>query len=346
MEKKFSLISVALILVLCLTLVAGCGQKTDKKETTDESLKAVELTVAGQDPEDHPNTIALRELKERVEKETDGRIKMSIYPANQLGDYTTMYEEVMKGSIDMALINVPSQYEPRMEFLYVPYLATSYEEVPQIYSRDSVVGKEFAKLNEESGVKWLGFSMSGCVGIATTKEMSNPTDFGADKGVMIRIPGMDIFKHHMSDFGFRTVTIPYAELYTALQTGVADGCIGTSPLDTYSTVKDVIDYYYLYNVFFDCMSYVANMEKFSSLELQDQQLIIDICDELSKRSVSAAIERDKKYLNLLEDNGVEIVEFKQEELEALAKDTREISWPKMYERLSEELMNTLRQGLE
>jgi TRAP-type C4-dicarboxylate transport system substrate-binding protein len=88
------------------------------------------------------------------------------------------------------------------------------------------------------------------------------------------------------------------------------------------------------------------MEKFNSLELQDQQLIIDICDELSKRSVSAAIERDKKYLDLLEDNGVEIVEFKQEELEALAKATREISWPKMYERLSEELMNTLRQGLE
>jgi len=336
------IICLILVVSIIFTMTVGCSKG---EETNESGQKVFELRVAGQDPEDHPNTIALRELKERVEASTDGRIKMTIYPAGQLGDYTTMYEEVMKGSIDMALINVPSQYEPKMEFLYVPYLATSYDEVEDIYNMDSVVGQEFAKLNSENDVKWLGFSMSGCVGIATTKELKNPTEFGIDKDVLIRIPGMDIFKNHMADFGFRTVSIPYAELYTALQTGVADGAIGTSPLDTYSTVKDVINYYYLYNVFFDCMSYVANEETFNSLLPEDQELIIGICDELSKKSIEQAKARDDEYLAKLEEGGVEIVEFTPEELKSFAKDTRDITWPKLNDRLSEELMTTLKEGL-
>ena len=336
-------ISLMLVAVMLFTMSVGCSKKT---EEADSGQKVFELRVAGQDPEDHPNTIALRELKERVESSTDGRIKMTIYPAGQLGDYTTMYEEVMKGSIDMALINVPSQYEPKMEFLYVPYLASSYDEVEEIYNMDSVVGKEFAKLNKENDVKWLGFSMSGCVGIASTKELENPADFGMDKGVVIRIPGMDIFKNHMADFGFRTVSIPYAELYTALQTGVVDGCIGTSPLDTYSTVRDVINYYYLYNVFFDCMSYVFNDETFNELLPEDQELIIEICNELSIKSVAQARERDNEYLKKLEECGVEIVEFTPDELKGFAKETRDETWPKLADRLSEELMTTLKEGLQ
>lgn len=332
-----------LVLILCVSLMVGCG---GKDVTTSSGEEVIKLRVAGQDPEDHPNTIALNELAKRMEERTNGRIKMTIYPANQLGDYTSVYEEVMKGTIDMALINVPSQYNEKFEFTYLPYLATSYDHVPKIYGVGSVVGQEFAKLNAESNVKWLGFSMSGCIGIATSKELKDPVEFGADKGCMIRVPGMILFKNHMTDMGFRTVTIPYSDLFTALQTGTADGCVGTSPLDTYSTVRDVIKYYYLYNVSFDCMSYIMNMDKFNSLKAEEQQLLQDICAELSEKSIASAYERDEEYIKKMEDMGIKIVRFTPEELELFAEKTREKTWPSLESRYGADLINTLRKAVE
>ncbi|HKL10659.1 MAG TPA: TRAP transporter substrate-binding protein DctP [Clostridia bacterium] len=340
MKRFFSLF---LALVMLVSVTAGCAKGAEQSE---DGQQVVELRVAGQDPEDHPNTIALRELKEKVEAGTEGRVKMTIYPANQLGDYTSMFEEVMKGSIDMALINVSGQYEPRLEMQYVPYMATDYEQVEKTFSRDSIVGEEYGSLLSDLGVKWLGFSMSGFVGVSTTKKLENPTEFAAEKGILLRVPGMEVWKTPMTEFGFRTVSVPYAELYTALQTGVADGAVGTSPLDTYSTVKDVIKYYYKYNAFVDAMSYIANKEKFDSLLPEDRELIISTVDELSKGSIKNAKKTDEEYLGKLEECGVEIIEFTQEELKSFEESTKEVTWPKLNDRLTKELMDKLKAGLQ
>lgn len=327
------------LIILSLCLFVACENDSDTTQTGD---KVVELRVAGQDPEDHPNTIALRELAERFEAGTNGRIKMSIYPANQLGDYTSVYTEVMKGTIDMALINVPSEYNEKFEMIYMPYLTNGYANVQDIYSYDSEFGMEFSKFHEEAGVKWMGFNMSGLLGIATNKEIKNPTEFGVDKDVLLRVPPLDLFKNHMVDLGFRTVTIPYSDLFTALQTGTAEGVVGTSPLDTYSTVRDVIDYYYLYNISFDCMSYIMNMDLFNSLKPEDQELLVDICRDLSSKSIANAKERDYEYLRKMEDeNGIKIIEISPEDIEVLAEKTREKTWPTLIPRYGEDLINKM-----
>src|SRR5690606_3013456 len=107
------------------------------------------------------------------------------------------------------------------------------------------------KLLEEAGIKYLGFHVEGLGGIGTVKPLKNVTDPGADKGVLLRVPPIDIYKQAMDDFGFRTVSIPYAELYQALQTGVADGWAGGPPVANYHDVSDVIKHYYQYNDWFE-----------------------------------------------------------------------------------------------
>ena len=185
--------------------------------------------------------------------------------------------------------------------------------------------------------------MTGGVGITTTKPLKNVEEPLKDKGVMIRIPQMEIWKHTMADMGFRNVGIPYAELYTSLQTGIVDGSIGTSPLDTYSTVRDVVKYYYLYNVFYDNMSYIMNKDLFDSLKPEEQQLFVDLCREYNIKSIERAEATDEEYLKKLHDEkGVEIVEIPQEALDAFAKQIRENTWNKMEERLTSDLLNKLK----
>ena len=80
MRKRSKLISIFLIAIMSLTLIAGCGGGGG-----GEAEDKVTIRVAAQDPEGHPNIDALNEIKAKVEEETNGRIEMKIYPANQLG---------------------------------------------------------------------------------------------------------------------------------------------------------------------------------------------------------------------------------------------------------------------
>ena len=48
----------------------------------------------------------MKEVAKEVSAKSNGRIDIKIFPANQLGDYTLVYEELIRGTIDMALISV------------------------------------------------------------------------------------------------------------------------------------------------------------------------------------------------------------------------------------------------
>ena len=65
----------------------------------------------------------LQKLADEVAKEigqkTKGRIEIKVFPGNQLGDYTLVYEELIRGTIDMSLTSVPSQFDPRLELMYI-----------------------------------------------------------------------------------------------------------------------------------------------------------------------------------------------------------------------------------
>jgi TRAP-type C4-dicarboxylate transport system substrate-binding protein len=46
-------------------------------------------------------TRAMMQLAEQVEKESNGRLKIEVYPASQLGDAVSQIEGVMMGSLEM-----------------------------------------------------------------------------------------------------------------------------------------------------------------------------------------------------------------------------------------------------
>jgi TRAP-type C4-dicarboxylate transport system substrate-binding protein len=94
-----------------------------------EAAETLKIRMAGQSPLEHQATIHQMKFAKEIEEATDGRIQIKVYPANQLGDYIQVYEEVIKGSIEMALISVPSQFDQRLEITYFPYMVENYDQV-------------------------------------------------------------------------------------------------------------------------------------------------------------------------------------------------------------------------
>lgn len=328
--RFFSLMAVFLVAIMGLTSPA------------DAAGKKLRIKVASQYAKDHPATQALEEFKKRIESETDGRIKIQLFPANQLGDYTQVYEELRRGTIDMGLISVPSQFDTRLEVTYLHYLAMNYEEARKIYAQGSKLFNAMDNLHEALDVKFLGFNVEGFGGLGLAKKPDNMRDPAAAKGILLRVPPMAVFKVTADDQGFTTVSVPFAELYTALQTGVADGWSGGPAIVNYLQFRDVIKYFLVNNNFFENTSYLMSAKLWKSLDPADQNLIADAVAGLSLKSFDIAQKGDEEYQALLTKAGIEVVKLSDAELQAWADHCRKVTWPKLEERLSKELLDELK----
>ncbi|ATW27023.1 TRAP transporter substrate-binding protein DctP [Candidatus Formimonas warabiya] len=344
MRRKGRLVlGIFLCLVVLASLIGiGCGAAKNEEPAQGGEEQKLTLRLATQHPVEHMATKSAEKIKEKIEKETNGRITVTVYPANQLGDYTQIYEEIMRGTIDMAHISVPDQFDARLSIGFLPYIGRDYAEIEKVFTQDSYLYNEVSKMHEKLGVKFLGYYGEGFGGIGCAKMPQDPVNFNADKGLLVRVPPMDVFKLAAEDLGFRTTTIPYAETYSALQTGVADGWVGGPPNLNYMWFRDVIKVFLQYNNSFESTSYLMNLKLWNSLSPEDQKIIADAFGEQCKESFTLAEQEDKMYRDKLKEEGIEVVEFSPDELKAMADHVREVTWPKLTKNLTEELVNGLK----
>lgn len=345
----------SVVLLSFVLMLAACGGNNSSSDGSSSSSdggsegksgEQIQLKIAGYQPEDHPSTQALYKFAEDVEKNTDGRITAKVYPASQLGDYITVYKEVMEGTIEMALITTPSETDPRLDLLLAPYMATSYEKVEQIFSPGSYVLEKMQEVNNEQGVYMLGVHANGFGGIGTTKEIKNLTDSDADKDLLLRTALGPIYSEPMKDLGFRIMTIPFADLSNALQTGTVDGWSGGEASLNYFGFRDIIKYFYTTNDFFNADAFYINKELWDSLSDEDQAVIQAAAVELTKTSIETAQGYDEEYLKKLEEEGIEVIRLSEEEVEQLASIVREKTYPKLKEAMGEEFIDGLLEYLE
>src|SRR5690625_277188 len=139
MKKKNLMVFMSIVFAMILAACSS-GTDTDEKDNSNASSDEGEVTylrAAGEFPVDHPVTEGLFEFAEKVNTESDGRIEIDVYPAGQLGDYTAVYDEVSRGTIEIAQITVPSELDNRFELVYMPYLTTNYPDLEQVYGSAS-----------------------------------------------------------------------------------------------------------------------------------------------------------------------------------------------------------------
>lgn len=340
MKKKMGLLLVSIVFIIALTACGGGDTSTSGESGT------LKLQVAGQNNEDHPNTIALNKMAESIYEKTNGRIELEIFPANQLGDYTLMYEEISKGTVDMGLISTPTHLDSRLEMNILPYLFSNYDQVREHYKLDTFFGETLQGIHNDQNIQLLGYFAEGFGGIGTVKEINEPLNPEANKDVLLRVPGIEITATNAKNMGFNTVSVPYADLYQALQAGTAEGWTGGHPLVNYLQFGDIIKYYYQYNDFFEATHLLINEDLFDSLDEADQQIIQEASDTLTNESFDIAEQNDIEYRQKMEDKGIEVIEFTDEELKQLADHARENTWPSAKETIGNDLLNDLLENIQ
>ena len=288
--------------LLLLVFIAPCAGAAE-----------VTLRFAGQFPDGHYATKLMRDIAGGVNQRTNGRIAIEVYPANKLGDYTLVYEDLMKGKVDMALITNSGQFDPRLE---LPNLNVfpSYESAAKDFAPDSWLAKRISEYNTRLGVKFLGFHIEGMTGIASTKKIKIPLDPNSNKGVLARVPLTTVYPEIIRSQGYRTVSLPYAGLAAAVQEDSCDAVTGVSTGAAATDLAGVVKYWYNLNYTIETLSYLMSADTWDKLREDDLAIIYSEVAKASKRSLETARQNDEMNLERMKKSGIKVFTYTEKEL--------------------------------
>ena len=338
--KKGKLLLLGVFAAVIALVLCACGETSTGEATTKEDFEPVVLRYSTMMSTEHVSYEVAQEIAAEVKEATEGRVSIDIYPSNQLGDWTQVYDELMMGTIDMAHSSVPETYDPRMGVGYFPYLAVDYDELGELFADGSFLWNSMSEMQANQGVKFMGFFCEGLCGVATTKELDNYNNLES-KNIKIRSAAMDVYLKPLAFMGFDTASINSSDTFAAIQTGVVKGYAGNTAMTSYLNYRDLIDYYYAYNVNPEVTQIMMSQKTYDKLLPEDAAAIEAICKEKCMESVSVAEQMENEYFQLMEESGITVVRFTDEELNYLAEQVRENVWPELAETYTAEFIENL-----
>ncbi|WP_167851825.1 C4-dicarboxylate TRAP transporter substrate-binding protein [Vibrio tasmaniensis] len=207
MKLKFKLSSSTLLISLALSA----------SSTASEHLLKISMAVNETDP----TYKGALQMKEAVEKRTNGELEIQIYPNSQLGPVEDVQEQAMFGE-NIALITDSgrlSVFSKEVGIIGVAYAAKDYNQMKKLIESKSF--KEWENNIQDEGLNVLSFNWyQGSRGFMTNKLVNKPSDL---EGLIIRTPGAKVWTESVSALGATPTSLPWADTYTAMQQGTIDG---------------------------------------------------------------------------------------------------------------------------
>ncbi|WP_207061618.1 TRAP transporter substrate-binding protein DctP [Motiliproteus sp. SC1-56] len=266
-----------------------------------------------------------------VKLATDGDVKVKIYAASALGDYTSVQERISVGAVDMAVQPAAAAADRKMQISSFPYLAENWDQARKIYGPNGVIYNTMKELYAKQDITMLAAYPVYFGGIALNRDAVAPGDVNAEKGIKVRVPGIKSFQLTGDALGYISSPIPFSEAFTAVQTGVVDGVIGSGAEGYYASFRDVTKTYLPMNTHFEVWYMIINSETLADLDAEDREALQKAALDFEAKRWSRAKADQAAYEQKLADNGATIVELSDEELAAAAQKVRTDVWPQILE---------------
>ncbi len=315
-----------LVLIVCAISLTGIVQ-------------AKTLKISHVRPQDTAIDIDLRWFSETLESESGGAIKTKIYPASALGDYTVVQERVGLGAVDMACQPPASAADKRFQVVYFPYMVKDWAQARKNYSPGTPLRKVVGELYAEQGIHLLAAWPVYFGGIALNREPVSPGDPEAAKGIKLRVPPMKTFQLMADNTGYLGTPIPFSDAFTAVQTGVVDGVIGSGAEGYYSSFRDVTKYYIPANTHFEVWYLIINKEYYDGLSDDMKKQLQSVADQFETRRWESAEADQAANEKRLADYGATIVPLQEAEIAAIADKIHKTVWPEVLKDVGEDWGN-------
>jgi TRAP-type C4-dicarboxylate transport system substrate-binding protein len=291
MTKSLKLAALALLAALSANTAAKAQQFTIKvssptvNDVTHEWMKA---------------------FKAGVEGRSNGRLKVEIYPANQLGQIPATVEGVALGTIE---VTAPATgflvgLEPRFQLFDAPGLFDSMTHARKVLS-DPGIRDRLASFGSRKGVEILAIYPHGPLMLLSHKPVRTVVNF---QGQKIRVPGAAPL--HLEPFrklGASPISMPLGEVLPALQNKAIDGLIGGAPIFPTFKYYDVAKALTELPSSFLVVAAVSNRDFLKSLGPELEQIVREEARKAEEFAAEWGVQDMEQVYGTWRKNGGEII---------------------------------------
>lgn len=225
------------------------------------------------DPFDNPTGAMATVFKSIVEAGTNGSVLVQTFPSGQLGKDKDALQQVKAGVIEAGIHSVGgfASVYPLIGVLDIPFAFPNISKTYEVF--DGPFGQKLAgDIEKKTGLHVLGFGDSG--GFFHLTNSKRPIHTPADMaGIKIRTMGLDTHKAIITAMGGQPAAISWSEVYTALQTGVADGQMNPIPIIAFAKFQEVQKYLTLSGHIFAPYVWTMNGKFWDSLSDNEKEVV-------------------------------------------------------------------------
>ena len=217
-------------------------------------------------------------FKERLEKHTNGRATVNIYPAAQLGSDVNIAKELQNGSFDFEIIstNKLGAFFPPIDLYSLPFLFPDFDAVAKVVKSEQHK-KLMADMEKKAGFKSLAFIGSGFRNVTNSKRpIEKPEDM---HDLKMRVPQNRVEIAMFKALGASAVPVSDGELFTALQQGLVDGQDGSALWAYAKKIYEAQKYMSLTAHQLSCSTFIMSGRVFKTLPADIQNAILKAASE-------------------------------------------------------------------
>ena len=290
-------------LMICfglLTILLGCSTNNGTRT----------LKIAHGLDTNHSVHLAIEEMREKLEKISKGKMRIEIYPNQQLGSERQCLELLQLNALDMTKVSVGvlENFAPKTKVLSLPFMFRNREHAFKVL--DGEIGKDLLKSTEQYWLKGLGFYDAGSRSFYTkSKAINTPDDLNGMKiRVMESVTAMDMVRN----LGGSPTPISSGEIYTALQQGVVDGAENNPPTFYASRHYEICKFYSLdeHTIIPDVL--LINTNKWDQLSAEEKKWLAVAAKHSIAYQRKLWLASEKEALTAVAKAGVKIIRPKKE----------------------------------
>lgn len=250
---------------------------------------------------------------QEIEKRTEGRYKIDVFPASQLGKEADINQGLKLGTVDMIISGssfAARDYKP-IGVTYFPYIFRNPAHL--IAYTKSDVFKRLAKgYEDKTGNIITAVSYYGTRHTTSNKAIEKCGDMA---GLKMRVPDVPAYLAMPRACGANTTPIAFAEVYLALQNGTVDA--QENPLTTieakkfYEVQKNIV----LTGHIVDHLNTLISKSRWASLSDEDKKIFVEVMQQAAERTTKIIEERENALVDDFKKRGLTVTEVDKADFE-------------------------------
>ncbi|MGO4448518.1 sialic acid TRAP transporter substrate-binding protein SiaP [Phyllobacterium sp. TAF24] len=250
---------------------------------------------------------------EEINKRTNGRYKIDVFPASQLGKEADINQGLKLGTVDIIISGssfAARDFKP-IGVTYFPYIFRNPEHL--IAYTKSDIFKRLAKgYEDKTGNHIAAVSYYGTRHTTSNKPIAKCSDM---QGLKIRVPDVPAYLAMPRACGANTTPIAFAEVYLALQNGTVEA--QENPLTTIEAKKffEVQKNIVLTGHIVDHLNTVISKTRWASLSDEDKKIFGDVMQEAAEKTTKIIEDKEKQLVTSFKERGLNVTEVDKADFE-------------------------------